>query len=169
MSKNQSSGFAILFFVFYFVLFATWITTLAFHFIGYDKQNSFVIAEYLLSGRYISIDKLTPDWTIGLVNILVKTNLIILGGVVGTIFLIYNILPKMKHMAVWALGLSFFAAYIPAVLTIQKLLFSSTKPFENYITSSEFALLLLLYPLNYAVFFYFYYLVDEYILKVMRS
>jgi len=168
--QNTRRGFAVLFFVFYAIILACWLFVLVFHFATLFADNSFVLSNYLLKGQFLSKSELGANIWLTIIDIVLKANLLILGSVFGTTFLIYNVLPKMKKMNAGVLVFAFVATYIPTILTIQSFL---TAPkgnwLNNHLSINEFFILLLLYPLNYAVFFYLYYIVDMYVLEPNRQ
>jgi hypothetical protein len=167
---NASRGFAVLFFVFYAVILASWLFVLFFHFATLFGDDSFVLSSYLLHGNFLSKTQVGPDVWLTVVDIILKINLLVLGSAFGTTFLLYNVLPKMKQMNGVVLVCAFIATYIPSLLTIQSFL---TAPkgnwLNNHLSVNEFLILLVMYPLNYAVFFYLYYIVDMYFLEPNRQ
>lgn len=156
-----------IFIIVYLLILASWIFFMVFHFSQYFKDDSFVLAQYLLTGRTETRLGLTGStgWQLLATDVFVKANMLVVAMSVSTMFLIYNILPRMKHLNVWWLILGAIAAYLPTLLTIISFFQSGNTPYSGYFTLNRFLTLLVLYPLNFAVFFYLYYMIDSFILK----
>lgn len=171
LQENTNRGFKVLFFIFYGLILIAWLFVLGFHFARLFQDNSFVLSQFLVSGKSLTNPQITNHpWYLILIDIILKFNVLVLGTVFGTTFLIYNILPKMKKMPAWVMISAFIATYIPTALTIQSYLSGAGKQWWlHHMTINEFLLLVLLYPLNYAVFFYLYYMIEKFILEPKRA
>lgn len=158
------------FLAFYFIILASWLFFMIFHFTTYFRDDSFVVAQYLFSGEEKVRTEIATTWQLTTIDVIVKINMILVAIFLSTIFLIYNILPKMKSLNVWWMILGAVAAYLPSLLTLISVLtgtrLSTSLWFlENYLTINKFLTLLVLYPLNFAVFFYLYYLIETFVLQ----
>ena len=164
---QRDSRYFVSFMIFYAIILASWVFFMFFHFAGYFKDDSFVLAQYLLNGSTQNRGQLQAagGWQLYGVDILVKANMLVIAASVSTIFLIYNILPRMKNLNVWWMILGTFGAYLPTVMTIVSFFQTGNTPYAGLFTINKFLTLVVLYPLNAAVFFYLYYLVDTFILK----
>lgn len=158
----------VLFFVFYVIIVICWLVALFFKFFGMNNDQSMVLAKFLTSGERVNVLDVDSNWVLTLVDFLIKGNLFFVSSVVGTFFLVYFVLPKMKHLNAVILPIVFFLAYLPTLITIiQFLMVRRTGFLENYVTSNQFWILLLITPLNFAVFFYLYFILDRYVFRPM--
>jgi hypothetical protein len=155
------------FLIFYCIILASWAFFMIFHFAGYFRDDSFVLAQYLLTGKVESRVQLVAagGWQLYGVDVLVKANMLVIAALVSTIFLIYNILPRMKNLNVWWMILGVFGAYLPTVMTVLSFFQTGNIPYAGLFTINKFFTLLVLYPLNAAVFFYLYYMVETFVFK----
>ena len=168
IEKNQrDTRYLATFLLFYGLIVISWIFFMAFHFYAYFKDDSFVLSHYLLSGKALNRIELAGAgaWQLTAVDILVKVNMLIVAALVSTIFLIYNILPRMKNLNVWWMVLGATGAYLPSLLTVVSFFQTGSSPYAGLFTINKFMTLLVLYPLNFAVFFYLYYILETFVLK----
>ena len=177
---TRNAVYGVFFFAFYGVIVLAWITA-----IGYvaalrlgtngahDGDTSFVLSNYLINGTFLGKGQIAATLALYITDGFIKTNLVILGTVIGTIFLLYNIFPKMKNLNAWWMSLAFLAAYTPFIITVfgffRVLTGEQSGLGWNFISFNEFLVLILLYPLNYAVFFYGYYILENYLLTPLRE
>lgn len=150
---------------FYLLIFASWLFFMVFHFTTYFQDDSFVLSHYLLTGNQAPRSAIAFSWPLLITEIIVKINMVVVAGTISTIFLIYNILPRFKNLNAWWMVLGIIAAYLPSLLTIISFFQTGTTPISNYITLSKFMTLAVIYPLNFAVFFYLYYMIDTFVLN----
>lgn len=151
------------------MIFVSWLFFMIFHFTTYFRDDSFVLAHYLLTGEQAARSVLSFSWPLLATEIVVKVNMIIVAATISTIFLIYNILPRFKNLNAWWMVLGVFAAYFPTILTIISFFQTGTTPISNYITISKFLTLAVIYPLNFAVFFYLYYMIDTFVIGAKKE
>ena len=169
--KPRNQRFFKTFVVFYAFILLSWLFFMIFNFTTFFSDQSFVLAHYLLTGEQVAKSALQSSIQLTVVDWLVKINLLMVSIAISTIFLIYNILPKLKNLNAGWLILSAIAAYFPTLLTIINFFSQGSvrgnafSIFSSNLTFFQFLTLTVLNPLNYAVFFYFYYILDNFVLK----
>jgi hypothetical protein len=162
--SNQKQGLGPFIF-FYSIIVLSWLFVIFFHFTQFFNDTSPVVSQYLLTGELKEAAQIISSPVLTVLDWIVKLNLFALGASLGTMFLIYNILPSMKSLSWGLLVSSFLFTNIPLLLTVINFFKGSIGSQTNLISVNEFLLLVLLYPLNYAVFFYFFYIVDRFFIK----
>jgi hypothetical protein len=167
VEHQRDKRYLLTFLLFYGLILISWLFFMAFHFYAYFKDDSFVLSHYLLSGKTLNRFQLigAGAWQLNAVDILVKVNMLIVAALVSTIFLIYNILPRMKNLNVWWMVLGATGAYLPSLLTIISFFQTGNTPYAGLFTINKFMTLIVLYPLNFAVFFYLYYILETFVFK----
>lgn len=162
--NKKNTRYQLLLVFFYAITLICWFFVIYYRFFsGVDYTDSYVITSYLVEGQKLYQSDVNSTFLLTFVDIFVKANLVIFSWVLGTIFVLFRILPAIKRLNYVLMILSFVFAYIPSLFSIAS--FLSNFGEYSYVTFREFLLLIVMYPLNFAVFFYFYYLLDLLLLQ----
>ncbi len=160
--KKKNRKYGAYFFLLYFIIVASWLSVIIYRFVGHDPNNSFILSSYLVDGSEVLYQDVTRRPILTVVNYIIEANMLILSGFLGTLFLIYFILPKLKVLSYWLIIAAFLVAESPFIFSLTSTI-SDIKS-NHYLTVNDFLLLMIMLPLNYAVTFYLYYLIESYII-----
>jgi hypothetical protein len=147
-------------FLFYGIILVCWLAVTAFTFLFQNIiKDSPSVAAYLTEGKLINgLDYKTSAYSQGL-DLVLKGNFILYNGIVGFGFLIFMIMPKLKQKNVYLLVLFLILGFVtPLIFAGLNLLLNGI---NTPVTFNSLILSFISSPLNWSVFLFLYYILEE--------
>lgn len=160
-----------LFILFYLIILVCWGLVVTFRYVYPEVlQDSPVIAEYLINEDVEKVDDVDQTSWLKTVNMIVKINLFIYDSIFGLIFLFLLILPRLKQHNYFLLTVCVVAGYFTPKFLLYYTTFTGGEGyFGSFVTVNELILWLAATPLNWAVFLYFYYLIEAFYIEPRKQ
>lgn len=160
----SSSGKPLLFF--YLVIVVTWMFTGLYRYLNPEIiSDSPIVAQFIESGDIKYVSDITNSASLHTIEFAIKVNLFVFDFIFGLVFLGLIVFPKLKQKHLVLMFTAIIAGYLLPKIGTAYIILNEGSEALSYTTFNDLLIWLVFTPLNWAVFLYGYYLLENYYIK----